>query len=134
MLNTEKLLALGKEARTSNKMLARRINADTLDDTREKTANKLTINADYLAGITSDCKDFVYKGNAAGEYSIGIKCGHMWLRKIFNGDDYLLGYSKEEAIETLRQLAKDVKACELDEAIENARKLHAANRKGGARQ
>lgn len=133
MLNTDKLLALGKSAKTSNTMLTSRGNADTLEDTRKKTAKKLTVNADFLAGTVTECKDLVYKSNAAGEYSIGIKCGHMWLRNIFDGDDYLRGYSKDEAITAIRQLAEDVTAGELDDEIGQMRKLHAANRQGGVK-
>ena len=90
----------------------------TLDEARQKIADKLDANLQYFKGNTTDEIDAVYyKQN--DKYADGAKYGNRWLQGLFGEKLHYVTVSKDELEYALSGIKECVLAGQADEIIKN---------------
>lgn len=97
---------------------ANRSKRDTLDEARQKVADKLRLNKAYFLDSASvDEPDLVYKEQVDGTFAVGIKYGNRWLDGVFDGLSFINSVAADELANLLEFFAVDAEAGLFDTQI-----------------
>lgn len=97
---------------------ARNSKRDTIEDARRKVGQKLRDNKAYVEDkVNVDKPDCVYKVQADGRYTMGIKYGNRFLVDVFDGETYIADVGEEKLPELLDMFAADAEGGMFDTQI-----------------
>jgi hypothetical protein len=123
----DQLRTLIPNVRPVNKVSMSRINRDTLDEAREKVAQKLRDNLAYYNG-TGEKVDLVYKTQGDGNYAVGIKYGNRYLVDAIGGGSFISNVTAEVLPQLLGMLVTQAETGLYDDAIETIMRANIAAR------
>jgi hypothetical protein len=130
--NTFNILAqihqIAPNARSTSKVHARTSKRDDIAQARQKTVDKLQANKAYFLDQTLDRPDLVYKQQADGTYTIGIKYGNRYLKSIADGKPYIESIQQDQVVRVLELLAQTVLDGHYDAEIERIMADNVGNR------
>jgi len=124
---------LSQNATAVNIMPNSRNKVTTIDEARQKVADKLEKNWRYILNKMPENEkiDKVFT-EEDGTYTLGIKFGNRWLKHVFGQDQHFVtGISYDDLEETVDVLITCVMAGELDDSIKEVMKANKASKLKG---